>query len=542
MKRLLFALTTLIAVVSAGAAEQTLRILAIGNSFSQDAVNQYLYEIGKAAGYELVIGNLYIGGCSLERHWKNAESGEEAYSYEKQVNGKWTFNKHNLEYGLLDEPWDVITVQQVSNLAGLPDTYEPYLTNLLKYVKSYAPKKAKIYFQQTWAYPPHTLHGGFYGYGGSTERMYDAIVNTVRNACRKHKIGVIPAGTAIQNGRTSLIGYNFTSDGSHLSHSIGRYTNACTWFETLTGQDVTNNGYKPEGITREFARLCRIAAHHAVASPWNVTPFTGHDCLEASPLAHISRDPGQCGIFHKWGFIGDSLSSGEFEYIKKDGSHFYYDCYEYSWGQRMCAYMGVKGDNYSTGGETAKGWIEHFWDSHNNKLNNCAKDDPKHVYVMALCVNDKSRHARKLKGYEDYTLGNVATDVDTADYTKNAQTFAGCYAGIIQRVRSIEPDCRIFVVTPPTASDDMLPYVEVIRQMQKLFPQIHVIDLQKYGTAIFDKNGFWGRKHYQVGHLNAAGYDDTAAMMLTYIDWIIKRNYQDFQNVGWIGTGKWPEK
>ena len=43
----------------------TVRVLAIGNSFSQDAVEQYLHELGEAEGYELVIGNLFIGGCSL---------------------------------------------------------------------------------------------------------------------------------------------------------------------------------------------------------------------------------------------------------------------------------------------------------------------------------------------------------------------------------------------------------------------------------------------------------------------------------------------
>ena len=48
-----------------------LRILAIGNSFSQDAVEQYLYELFAASGKKVIIGNLYIGGCSLERHYNN---------------------------------------------------------------------------------------------------------------------------------------------------------------------------------------------------------------------------------------------------------------------------------------------------------------------------------------------------------------------------------------------------------------------------------------------------------------------------------------
>ena len=41
-----------------------IRILAIGNSFSQDAVEQYLYELFDAAGIKVIIGNMYIG-CLL---------------------------------------------------------------------------------------------------------------------------------------------------------------------------------------------------------------------------------------------------------------------------------------------------------------------------------------------------------------------------------------------------------------------------------------------------------------------------------------------
>jgi len=38
-----------------------LKILAIGNSFSEDAVENYLFELAEAAGKKIIIGNLYIG-------------------------------------------------------------------------------------------------------------------------------------------------------------------------------------------------------------------------------------------------------------------------------------------------------------------------------------------------------------------------------------------------------------------------------------------------------------------------------------------------
>lgn len=64
-------------------AAKTVRILAIGNSFSQDAVEQYLHELAEAEGISTIIGNMFIGGCSLERHVKNARDNAPAYAYRK---------------------------------------------------------------------------------------------------------------------------------------------------------------------------------------------------------------------------------------------------------------------------------------------------------------------------------------------------------------------------------------------------------------------------------------------------------------------------
>ena len=46
------------------------KILAIGNSFSEDATS-YLEDIATCGGEDCKVVNLYIGGCSLERHYNN---------------------------------------------------------------------------------------------------------------------------------------------------------------------------------------------------------------------------------------------------------------------------------------------------------------------------------------------------------------------------------------------------------------------------------------------------------------------------------------
>ena len=61
-----------------------IKVLSIGNSFSEDA-QRYLYGIARADGVSMKTVNLYIGGCSLERHYRNMLSGNAVYDF--QING-----------------------------------------------------------------------------------------------------------------------------------------------------------------------------------------------------------------------------------------------------------------------------------------------------------------------------------------------------------------------------------------------------------------------------------------------------------------------
>ena len=125
-----------------------INILAIGNSFSQDATH-YLHQIAEADGIETKVVNLFIGGCSLERHWENIESGAEEYMYEE--NGRSTETKVSIQAALEMEKWDYIVTQQASHDSGLAETYHPYIENIAAYLKEHAPQ-AELLIQQTWAY------------------------------------------------------------------------------------------------------------------------------------------------------------------------------------------------------------------------------------------------------------------------------------------------------------------------------------------------------------------------------------------------------
>lgn len=259
------------------AQQKTVRILAIGNSFSQDAVEQYLHELAEAEGISTIIGNMLIGGCSLERHVKNARDNAPAYAYRKiGTDGKKREKgKMSLETVLADEDWDYVSLQQASPFSGMYETYEASLPELIEYVKARLPKKTKLMLHQTWAYASTSRHSGFKNYNCNQLTMYQAIADAVKKAAKANKIKiVIPSGTAIQNARTSFIGDHLNRDGYHLDVKIGRYTAACTWFERIFKHNVVGNPYTPEGLDEARKAVAQKAAHAAVKHPYKVTDLS----------------------------------------------------------------------------------------------------------------------------------------------------------------------------------------------------------------------------------------------------------------------------
>lgn len=257
---------------------EPLRILAIGNSFSQDAVEQYLWNLFDEAGEEVIIGNMYIGGCSLERHWGNAQNNTADYEYRKVVNGSKTNTKgYTLERALADENWDYISLQQASDYSGMYDKYEPYLGNLIKYVQEHSSNPhMQLMFHQTWAYSKDSGHSAFPNYGKDQMVMYEGIVDASKRSMENHaeiKL-LIPSGTAIQNGRTTSIGDEWDRDGYHLNTAYGRFAAACTWYETITGKDSRDNSWRPSSVSAEQAVIARTAAHNAVLNPYEVTDMS----------------------------------------------------------------------------------------------------------------------------------------------------------------------------------------------------------------------------------------------------------------------------
>lgn len=221
-----------------------MKILAVGNSFSQDA-STFLHQAAAAQGLEIDITNLYIGGCPLEKHFANLRSGEAAY--ELQHNGEDTGEMVSLPDMLARGRWDAIVTHQASHDSGWLDTYEPFLTELLAAFRSTNPG-ARIALHETWAYDPDSTHPAFPRYNCDQQEMFKRLHYNYALKARAHGTELIPSGGVIQRvrAREAFRGRSLTRDGFHMSLSHGRYLLACVWIRHFFGVPAVQNPFVPQ--------------------------------------------------------------------------------------------------------------------------------------------------------------------------------------------------------------------------------------------------------------------------------------------------------
>lgn len=241
-----------------------MNILSIGNSFSTNA-HKFLPLILKADGDEIMLCNLFIGGCSLEQHWNNWCEEKTDYDYEIYLPGETEMTRTDdvaLHEAVEDEDWDVITLQQCSHFSGIPETYSPYLSELAEYCRMVKPE-AKIMLHQTWAYEEGCQHGGFANYKNSQQEMYRALTEAYVDAAMEADIDlIIPSGRAWQTARNT-IGDILTVDGYH-GNDMGCYLASACFYEMIFGRSILENSFELPGIDKRTMEILKICAHTAV--------------------------------------------------------------------------------------------------------------------------------------------------------------------------------------------------------------------------------------------------------------------------------------
>ena len=248
------------------------------------------------------------------------------------------------------------------------------------------------------------------------------------------------------------------------------------------------------------------------------------DLENEQPLDRFPEGISNTAVFRKIAFVGDSLSSGEFESKDKDGNPGWHDYYEYSWGQYIARKNGLLAYNFSKGGMRADTYINSFAE----EKDFWNKDLACQAYVIALGVND-ILNARQ-------EIGSTA-DIKE-NWQDNAKTFAGYYSAIVMRYKELQPRAKFFFVTMPRGTDAERnalseQHAKLLYELADYFDNAYVIDLNKY-APVYDEE--FRRRYFLYGHMNASGYIFTANMVDAYIDYIVRHNPEDFRRVGFIGT------
>ena len=262
MKRILVSVSAVVAGLFCFAADgenrtssEGLKVLMIGNSFSISCT-RHLPQVAKANGHKLDLASLYIGGCSLERHWRNVEAAAtnatfKPYRFDRFVDGRCVVEKGtaNIPDALAMDKWDIVTIQQASHFSWDPATYHPWGDNLVAKIRELAPQ-AKILVQETWSYPPWDKRLKKFGF--DQVEMYARLHDAYAAFAKKYGFGIIPVGTAAEicADRNSL----FTKPDFHFNHEEGEYLQALVWDASLFRTNLSGPcAYRPKGMPAERA-------------------------------------------------------------------------------------------------------------------------------------------------------------------------------------------------------------------------------------------------------------------------------------------------
>ena len=248
--------------------EKTIRVLAIGNSFSNDAFH-YAEQIAAEFGYKTEFLSLYQSGCYISKHLDNYNNKTAAYTIYRngvQVRGSVTMNQ------ILDEcDYDYITIQQGSARSNKWSYYysesNPYIVDLYNILKAEQPN-AEFLIHQTWGYSPAEAQAN--GHTGSLDH-FTAIEDCYNKAAELLDLPIAKSGKAVQlakdygylaDGRADLGVENaaYSDEYCHLTDK-GDFIAGCVLVESIFGVDV-----RAKDFTSFFAdakKLCNVA-HQAV--------------------------------------------------------------------------------------------------------------------------------------------------------------------------------------------------------------------------------------------------------------------------------------
>lgn len=282
----------------------TLRLLHIGNSFTNDATSM-LGDMVRKSGINtsnLCIYKYVRASGSFKTFtlcWN--DMNKTTYYISKVVGGIDQDIKDNgdecsgyrLRYAIQNNKWDVIVIQQVSSYSNDFSLWEGrgeggYVKEMLDTLKKYQPK-AKIGICITHA---------AYSQNKNTFERFNEIAKAHKMFCAKYDVDfVIPYGTAVENIRQSSINTTikgFSRDGTHLAEGVGKYVASAAYFESviaplygitilgnksryIVSESTISNSNTPleyVSVTEDNYKICQKAAVQAVENKFEITDIS----------------------------------------------------------------------------------------------------------------------------------------------------------------------------------------------------------------------------------------------------------------------------
>ena len=254
---------------------ESLKVLCIGNSFSVDTI-EHVPNIALHSNVKNVkFGNLYIGGCSINKHFNNATNNLANYEYFINEGKGWSSTlNHSIYEALQSESWDYISIQHGTADGSRYADINSYLNleNLIEYIKTNSLGNPKIVFNMTWVGERGSHEELLSVFNNNTQKYYEEICKLTRDKVSKCQgLDIVsPTGTAIQNARTAALG-SLNRDGYHLSLAAGRYVAGLTFFMALTGKNISDIDWAPSGMNKYMKDVAIESACNAMIKPFEVT-------------------------------------------------------------------------------------------------------------------------------------------------------------------------------------------------------------------------------------------------------------------------------
>lgn len=300
------------------AEKKKIRLISIGNSYSQDTLSYVPYLMSKIApDIDLTIGICMLSSSYLSQHYGNFNTSYATYTFYVSEHGNAWENKgtKSIEWALDNYDWDIVMLQQSSGYSYQDyDTYyQPFLDQLVTSISNYLDYNVKFGWLLTQSRPASVNSGANWD-DATILSHYNSIASNSQKVYDETMCDfVIPAGTAIQNARTiesiealgaystvsantSGKGYLCYSDGVHLQEGLGCHISALTTickllemsgydYESVIGEGTLitsslisqinvpgpHGGSSPIGETDSNVRIGEMCAVMACKNPYEVT-------------------------------------------------------------------------------------------------------------------------------------------------------------------------------------------------------------------------------------------------------------------------------